>query len=88
MMLFTLSLFSLMMPEVAAEPLWPVSEARRSPRVSRSRKTGRIGISTGERASIYRSCAEARAAGAAPLRSGQPGYSIKLDRDRDGVACE
>lgn len=36
----------------------------------------------------YRSCAEARAAGATPLRSGQPGYSTALDRDRDGVACE
>ncbi|BDP42604.1 hypothetical protein DAETH_25730 [Deinococcus aetherius] len=36
----------------------------------------------------YRSCAEARAAGAAPLRRGQPGYSPALDRDDDGVACE
>ncbi|SEI66147.1 Metal-dependent hydrolase, beta-lactamase superfamily II [Deinococcus reticulitermitis] len=36
----------------------------------------------------YRSCAEARAAGAAPLRAGQPGYSRNLDRDGDGVACE
>ncbi len=23
-----------------------------------------------------------------PLYAGQPGYSTKLDRDRDGVACE
>ena len=37
---------------------------------------------------IYRSCAEARAAGAAPLLRGQPGYSTKLDRDGDGEACE
>jgi hypothetical protein len=29
-----------------------------------------------------------RAAGAAPLYRGQPGYSSKLDRDGDGVACE
>nr|WP_221269878.1 excalibur calcium-binding domain-containing protein [Deinococcus budaensis] len=36
----------------------------------------------------YRSCAEARAAEAAPLRRGQPGYNPALDRDRDGVACE
>ncbi|WP_461167634.1 excalibur calcium-binding domain-containing protein [Tsukamurella serpentis] len=36
----------------------------------------------------YRSCAEARAAGAAPLLRGQPGYSRNLDRDGDGVACE
>lgn len=39
-------------------------------------------------AASFSSCAEARAAGAAPLYVGQPGYSTKLDRDRDGVACE
>lgn len=36
----------------------------------------------------YASCAEVRAAGAAPLRKGEPGYSSRLDRDGDGVACE
>jgi hypothetical protein len=36
----------------------------------------------------YANCAAVRAAGAAPLRAGQPGYSRKLDRDGDGVACE
>lgn len=36
----------------------------------------------------YRSCAEARAAGAAPIYRGQPGYRPGLDRDGDGVACE
>ncbi len=36
----------------------------------------------------YANCAAVRAAGAAPLRRGQPGYSSKLDRDGDGVACE
>ncbi len=36
----------------------------------------------------YRNCAEVRAAGAAPLYRGSPGYSSKLDRDGDGVACE
>ena len=28
------------------------------------------------------------AAGADPIYAGQPGYSRKLDRDGDGVACE
>lgn len=37
---------------------------------------------------LYRNCAEARAAGAAPLLRGQPGYSPSLDRDGDGKACE
>ena len=36
----------------------------------------------------YKSCAEARTAGAAPLLRGQAGYSSKLDRDGDGKACE
>ncbi|AUI62834.1 excalibur calcium-binding domain-containing protein [Amycolatopsis sp. BJA-103] len=40
------------------------------------------------KAAYYPNCAAARAAGAAPLYAGQPGYSRKLDRDGDGVACE
>ena len=36
----------------------------------------------------YANCTAARAAGAAPIYAGEPGYSTKLDRDRDGVACE
>ncbi len=36
----------------------------------------------------YRNCAAARAAGAAPLHRGDPGYRSALDRDGDGVACE
>ena len=36
----------------------------------------------------YETCADARAAGAAPLHRGDPGYRPGLDRDGDGVACE
>ncbi|MFI8771874.1 DUF1524 domain-containing protein [Gordonia sp. NPDC062954] len=36
----------------------------------------------------YANCSAVRAAGAAPIYAGQPGYSSKLDRDGDGVACE
>lgn len=36
----------------------------------------------------YANCTAARAAGAAPIRAGQPGYRAALDRDGDGVACE
>jgi hypothetical protein len=36
----------------------------------------------------YNSCAEASQAGKAPLHKGDPGYSAKLDRDGDGVACD
>nr|WP_232730337.1 excalibur calcium-binding domain-containing protein [Novosphingobium kunmingense] len=36
----------------------------------------------------FRNCSEARAAGAAPVRRGDPGYGPHLDRDDDGVGCE
>ncbi|UJW30681.1 excalibur calcium-binding domain-containing protein [Saccharothrix sp. AJ9571] len=39
-------------------------------------------------AAYYKNCDAARAAGAAPLSAGDPGYSLKLDRDKDGIACE
>lgn len=37
---------------------------------------------------VYANCTEARAAGAAPVRRGEPGYGPHLDRDGDGVGCE
>lgn len=46
------------------------------------------GLITAPTAGAFPNCAAARAAGAAPLYAGQPGYSSKLDRDGDGVACE
>jgi hypothetical protein len=36
----------------------------------------------------YANCAAARAAGAAPVRAGDPGYGRHLDRDGDGIGCE
>ncbi|HNP56644.1 MAG TPA: excalibur calcium-binding domain-containing protein [Gordonia sp. (in: high G+C Gram-positive bacteria)] len=36
----------------------------------------------------YKNCTEARKDGAAPIREGEDGYSSKLDRDGDGIACE
>lgn len=36
----------------------------------------------------YKNCDAARAAGAAPIYAGEPGYRSALDRDKDGVACE
>ena len=36
----------------------------------------------------FENCAAARAAGAAPVHVGDPGYSTTLDGDRDGIACE
>lgn len=45
-------------------------------------------ITTMDRSVYYSRCAEARAAGAAPIYRGEPGYRSKLDRENDGVACE
>lgn len=36
----------------------------------------------------FADCSEARAAGAAPVRRGDPGYGPHLDRDGDGIGCE
>jgi beta-lactam-binding protein with PASTA domain len=36
----------------------------------------------------YANCDAVRAAGAAPIHRGDPGYSSKLDRDGDGIGCE
>jgi len=42
----------------------------------------------GGREVYYPNCAAARAAGAAPVYRGQPGYGRHLDRDGDGKGCE
>jgi len=39
-------------------------------------------------ATFFQNCDAVRAAGAAPIFTGQPGYSRTLDRDGDGVGCE
>lgn len=36
----------------------------------------------------FENCSAVRAAGAAPIYAGSPGYGDHLDRDGDGVACE
>ena len=36
----------------------------------------------------YGNCSEARAANAAPVHRGDPGYGRHLDRDGDGVGCD
>jgi hypothetical protein len=41
-----------------------------------------------QQGAYYPNCGSARAAGAAPIDRGEPGYRVELDRDEDGVACE
>lgn len=40
------------------------------------------------RSGAFANCAQARAAGAAPVRRGDQGYGPHLDRDNDGIGCE
>lgn len=59
----------------------PKSKPRSTPTVAAPQKT------TGAEV-YYKNCTAVRAAGAAPIRVGQPGYGSHLDRDHDGVGCE
>ncbi|MGW6461554.1 excalibur calcium-binding domain-containing protein, partial [Streptomyces sp. NPDC055078] len=44
--------------------------------------------SGGSSSVYYENCAAARAAGAAPVTRGDPGYGRHLDRDNDGTGCD
>ena len=46
------------------------------------------GSGSGGGSVYYQNCDAARAAGAAPVHRGDPGYGPHLDRDGDGVGCE
>lgn len=46
-------------------------------------------VACGRNAGVrFENCDQVRAAGKAPLRSTEPGYRLRLDVDRDGLACE
>ena len=46
------------------------------------------GLASMEAGASFRNCTAARAAGAAPVRRGDPGYGPHLNRDGDGIGCE
>ncbi|MCL6729181.1 excalibur calcium-binding domain-containing protein [Sphingomonas hankyongi] len=52
---------------------------------SRSRSSSLVPQKSG---AAYHNCTAARAAGAAPVMRGDPGYGPHLDRDNDGIGCE
>jgi hypothetical protein len=64
----------------------PANAQRR--RDTRSAASAQQAASSSRDAVYYRNCAEARAAGVAPLYRGQPGYRPQMDGDSDGIACE
>ncbi|MET9609360.1 excalibur calcium-binding domain-containing protein [Streptomyces sp. NPDC006512] len=62
------------------------AEATRAPATPKA-ETGTSGTGGGGSVS-YKNCDAAKAAGAAPIRKGQPGYRSALDKDGDGIACD
>lgn len=67
------------------------SEAVNEPKKGSSRpmeNTVRTPAADDGKTVYYASCKEARAAGAAPIRKGEPGYRVEMDGDQDGIACE
>jgi len=82
-------------PEVTPSPTAavPVVTSRPAPTPkpapARTRKPQPAPPRTTAPASVYyANCDAVRAAGAAPIHEGEPGYSTSLDRDRDGIACD
>ncbi|GAA1304401.1 GmrSD restriction endonuclease domain-containing protein [Brachybacterium tyrofermentans] len=73
-------------PEPAPAPTKPATGGSSSSGDSSSNKDS--GSSSGGGSTYYKNCDAVRAAGAAPIHAGDPGYSSKLDRDGDGVGCE
>ena len=63
-------------------------QAQQAAEAEQARQAQQQAFASQPQQGAYRNCREARAAGAAPLYRGQPGYGSHLDRDGDGVACE
>ena len=70
-----------------AQTLAPVAP-RRHPDPRNTAVTTLAPAAVAARPTYYANCAAVRAARAAPIRYGDPGYASHLDRDGDGVGCE
>ena len=73
-------------PPTTAAPV--TTEAPPPPPITEAPRPAVTAAPSAPSGATYANCSEAKAAGAAPLSRGEPGYSSKLDRDGDGVACE
>ncbi|MBM7367338.1 GmrSD restriction endonuclease domain-containing protein [Gordonia hydrophobica] len=74
-------------PETSTE----TTPVRETPTTAATRRT-RVPETTAQAPAggdvYYKNCSAARAAGAAPLLIGEPGYRPGMDGDGDGIACE
>jgi endonuclease YncB( thermonuclease family) len=73
------------MPAAYREAHSPVPQADSRTAIRPTRRQAVPRASTGP---MFWNCAQARAAGAAPMYRGQAGYNPNLDGDNDGIACE
>ena len=73
----------------APQPAAPAAKAEEAPKAPEAVKPAPAPAPEPKQESTYfPNCKKAKAAGAAPLYRGDPGYREELDRDRDGIACE
>lgn len=73
-------------PGAVPESMAPASVAPVAPITSP--RTVKTATQPAPTAAFFRNCDEAKAAGVAPIRRGEPGYRSALDRDGDGIACD
>ncbi|HEX3422229.1 MAG TPA: excalibur calcium-binding domain-containing protein [Sphingomicrobium sp.] len=72
-------------PQSASDKEWAArGDDDKSPAI----EPGRADPTAVEQSVHYANCDEARAAGKAPIRAGEPGYRSELDPKGDGIACE
>lgn len=75
-------------PEKGGATLRPLPKAPTPPPSSGKPPVSSATPAPGPKDVSYKNCAAAKAAGAAPIRRGQPGYGKHLDKDSDGIACD
>lgn len=73
--------------EKAAKAKAAAEQKAKASKSAQPKVNGLVGNSSSGGSVHYKNCDAVRAAGKAPLFKGQPGYSLKLDRDKDGQAC-
>ncbi len=73
---------------VAAELVAQAEAARQAQTLSDQQEAQRNASGNSAPSGGYANCAAARAAGAAPVHRGEPGYAPRLDGDNDGIGCD
>ncbi|MBY0597663.1 excalibur calcium-binding domain-containing protein [Bacillus bingmayongensis] len=63
----------------------PVEQSKKEENSQKTEQNNKQNVETDV---VYDNCKQVKQAGKAPIRQGEPGYSAKLDRDGDGIACD